>query len=42
MHACMNIAVTLVTNYELRTRYDKAFTEIRVLEDCDYYKTVYW
>ena len=40
--ACMHIAVMLVTNYELRTRYDKAFSEIKVLEDCGHYKTVYW
>ena len=36
------VAVKLVTDYELRTRYDKTFNEIKVLEDCGHYKTVYW
>ena len=35
-------AVKLVTDFELRMRYDKTFNEIKVLEDCGHYKTVYW
>ncbi|XP_065901661.1 steroidogenic acute regulatory protein, mitochondrial-like [Dysidea avara] len=34
--------VKLVTDIPLRSRYDKAFTEIKVLDDHKDYKTVYW
>jgi len=36
------LGVKLVTDIPLRSRYDKAFTEIKVLEDHKDYMTVYW
>ncbi|XP_065902014.1 uncharacterized protein [Dysidea avara] len=35
-------AVKLVTDIPLRLRYDRAFSEIKVLEDHGDYKTIYW
>ena len=34
--------VKLGTDLELRRRYDKAFTEIKLLEDAGEYRTIYW
>jgi len=36
------LAVKLVTDIPLRLRYDRAFSEIKVLEDHGDYKTIYW
>ena len=46
MHAnvilCSLLGVKLMADIDLRARYDKRFSEIKVLEDKEEYQTVYW
>ena len=38
----LSLAVELVTNYELRQKWEKRFYVVKVLEEFPTYKTVYW